>query len=191
MSLHFFANWPYRGVCGGDKAKVPNCHLTCDVNSAMTDSQANIVHLYNVFSVVGLVIMILCLLKVLMSKYIGRLMWGECFVSRQSVSPQFFSPRDSSAITLRSINNARAYVPTVRRALLSKSLLITNLSEIPIPYNYCAKALGPARVNYEPLSLAKLNFSNKVKTAVTRACGQVTHFNSPGSASDVLEMCIF
>jgi hypothetical protein len=79
----------------------------------------------------------------------------------------------------------------VRRALLSKSLLITNLSEIPIPYNYCAKALGPARVNYEPLSLAKLNFSNKVKTAVTRACGQVTHFNSPGSASDVLEMCIF
>jgi hypothetical protein len=182
ISLHFFANWPYRGVCGGDKAKVPNCHLTCDVNSAMTDTQAHIVHLYNVFSVVGLVIMILWMLKIFISTYLVR--YVNIHAATSKVIPSVLS-HASSAITLRSINNARAYVPTVKRDLLAHRLLCADLSQIPTPYNYAAKTMGLDEVQFEPLTMSKLNLSEEVMTSLMHTCGKISYYITPTTTIEV------
>jgi hypothetical protein len=178
MSLHFFANWPYRGVCGGDKAKIPNCHLTCDVNSAMTDSQANIVHLYNVFSVVGLVIMILWLLKLSVQKLLARF-FGFSDTDLKFL-PSLHS-RQASDVTLRSIGNARVYAPIITRMQLHMRLICCDLTHIPAPFNYTVQSIEEEEGERlcEPLSLDKLDRIQDLLDKVLQSCGKISFYDIP------------
>ena len=179
MSLHFFANWPYRGVCGGDKAKVPNCHLVCDVHGAMTGSQKNVVYVYNIFSVAGFVIMVLWMLKLLLIKLLTR--YGGCVSSDLKLVTSMHA-RKTSEVTLRSIGNARAYVPTLTRKQLHQRLICSDLSHVPAPYNYTLRdeqAEGVEAVQFAPLSVAKLALSPGVLERVLEICGKVSFFESP------------
>ena len=183
MSLHFFANWPFRGVCGGDKAKVPNCHLTCDVNQAMTAPQRRVVEVYNVFSVAGFVIMLLWMAKLFFRRLLTR------YVGYDNSELKFIGSlhsRRTSDVTLRSISNARAYVPILVRDQLHQRLICSDLSHIPAPYNYTAKSIGNSHehVLYEPLSLAKLDLSAGVLAKVMDCCGKVS-FHHPPAAVDL------
>ena len=186
ISLHFFANWPYRGVCGGDKAKVPNCHLTCDVNQAMTPSQRKIVHIYNVFSVMGFVFMVIWVTKVCYTKYFSRylnLSWKARKIIPESGTTVISSP------SLRSIDNARAYVPTVKRNLLSHRLICADLSHIPAPYNYSVRnTAGDDEVQFEPLSVTKLDFSTDVLTNVIDMCAKISFYGESVRADLELEI---
>jgi hypothetical protein len=176
MSLHFFANWPYRGVCGGDKAKVPNCHLVCDVNQAMTSTQRNIVHVYNVFSVVAFVLLVLWIHKLTLLRLL--MLYGGYANSELKIIGSLHS-RKTSSVTLRSIGNARAYVPTLTRAQLHQRLICSDLSHIPAPYNYTVKTnLDDEAVQFEPLSLAKLDLPTEVLAKVFDICGKVSHYSS-------------
>lgn len=181
MSLHFFANWPFRGVCGGDLAKVPNCHLVCDVNLAMTGPQRNIVHVYNVFTLIGFVILVGWLLKIYLTKYLSRNVNVQ--LATHKIFPSGFfdqARKPSSAVTLRSIGNARVYVATVKREFLHHRLICSDLSHIPAPFNYTVKSAAAHDV-FEPLSVAKLDLSAEVLAGVLASCGKVSHYDPPAS----------
>jgi hypothetical protein len=177
VSLHFFANWPYRGVCAGDEASIPNCHLTCDLNtSAMTSTQASLVYVYNVFSVVGFVIMILWMLKL-----VGRKILMRFFLfSPEDLKwvPSMHS-KEASVVTLRSIGNARAYAPTITRDQLHERLICCDLSRIPPPFNYTVKSYDIDEICFEPLSSYKLDLSTEVLAKVFETCGGKVEFFAP------------
>lgn len=181
MSLYFFANWPYRGVCSGDVSQVPNCHLLCDPNSAMTETQRYIVHIYNSFVCAGLVIVVMLVVGwYARNKFcpsIGRKL------SRMKVYPDDWTFK-ASPITLRSIANARAYVPTVKRYMLEHRLICCDVAHLPAPYNY-ATVNSTEEVSFEPLSLAKLNFPIEVLTKISQASGRVEYFEVKGNESGI------
>jgi hypothetical protein len=154
----------------------------------MTSTQRNIVHVYNVFSVTGCVLLVVWMLKLLITKYFYRFIGGNPN-SELNICPCIWS-RKTSSVTLRSIGNARAYVPTLTRAQLHQCVICSDLSHIPAPYNYYTVKtnLDDEAVQFEPLSLAKLDLSIEVLAKVFDCCGKVSYYNKPAAANWDCEM---
>mmetsp|Transcript_22556 Transcript_22556/g.32971 ORF Transcript_22556/g.32971 Transcript_22556/m.32971 type:complete len:978 (-) Transcript_22556:237-3170(-) len=129
ISMRYFANWPYRGVCGTDIEDAPVCRISCDITPHMTQDQSKLVKLYGYACIVALSILLAWGLLYRVSKRILKLFSPSMM---KSVNDKTHS---NGSATFRCIQGAPAYVPVVERKQLLAPIICCDVSRVPTRFS--------------------------------------------------------